>query len=222
MAAVLSASILFAVVAWAFVRLRRATGDARLSAGDRARRLAALVFLVGVVVTAVGRGALGPVAQMLLTLAALGAAAVLELQGRRADEAVMRKRRAVAAKSGEPVAALRMAPSTAGLLVGIGAVGVYQLYSLTLGMDSTQRIVRALGESSPGAASVLGLAALLVSMALVIAPIPAGLVAFRIQERRVVRAERDHAAAVALFEARLERERQRAVDDLGANQRLTF
>lgn len=210
--------LLAGVALWAGLRGRRMWRDPVLSASDKHRRLAGVIFLVSVVVTAVGRFALGSVAQLYVVLAGLGAAAALEVRGRRMDEQVMRRRRDRAAASGEPVEPLLMAPATAGLLALVGMVSLWQLYSLALGMDGFQKVVRSMGTASPESVAWVGMASLAIAVVLVLLPLPVAWLTFRIQEKRVRHATRDHAAAVARFEERLERERQRAVGDYRSAQ----
>ena len=210
--------LLTGVASWAVLRGRRMWRSPALSASDKHRRLAGVVFLVSVVVTAVGRFALGSVAQLYVVLAGLGAAAALEVRGRRLDDQVMRRRRDRAAESGEPVEPLLMNPATAGLLALVGMVSLWQLYSLALGLDGFQKMVRSMGAASPESVALVGMASLAVAVVLVILPLPAAWLAFRIQEKRVRSAERDHVQAVARFEERLERERQRAVGDYQSAQ----
>ena len=157
-------------------------------------------------------------AQLYVVLAGLGVAAALEVRGRRLDEQVLRRRRERAAESGEPVEPMLMNPSTAGLLALVGMVSLWQLYSLALGLDGFQKVVQSMGAASPESVALVGIASLAIAVVLVLLPLPAAWLAFRIQENRVGNAQRDHAQAVARFEERLARERQRAVGDYQFDQ----
>ena len=205
----------FALCAWFG---RRTWQDVALGVGERYRRLAIVVFLLGVAITAMGRTMLGAVAQVNVVLVGLGLAVALDTRGRHEQDKLTRRRAELAAAAGEPTMGVMMNPATAALLTFAATVGLHELYSLSLGLPGFQSSVATLSTSSPEAAALLGVIALVIGSTLVILPLPLAWVAHHVQSRRIRNSQLDFAEKQRLFEARLERERQRAAGDASVEQ----